>query len=45
MIKRRLATRTETMQNQCFTAKITFIVAVVQSLVGGHPWELKNGVH
>ena len=31
MIKRRLATRTETMQNQCFTAKITFIVAVVHN--------------
>ena len=29
MIKRRLATRTETMQNQCFTANITFFVAVV----------------
>ena len=31
MIKRRLATRTETMQNQCFTANITFIVAVVHN--------------
>ena len=31
MIKRRLATRTETMQNQCFTANITFIVAVVDN--------------
>ena len=31
IIKRRLATRTETMQNQCFTANITFIVAVVDN--------------
>ena len=31
MIKRRLATRTEAMQNQCFTANITFIVAVVDN--------------